>query len=183
MANPKFTVLGTTWTFDEAAAAEVAGNAAELAEALALSVTAGGHPENGSHNLDGPEFEYSATAEDNGIAGILDLEPGLVFAGPTGLYTTAKVEVVSVSILEGTIAPEATDEVTLAIFVNSAIWAIADEGYVTAGGNSEVATEFNVSASVALTELDVVRVAVLTVNGDEAGQDWDIDTLGVLNIT
>ena len=183
MANVKYSVLGLDATVSEAAAAEVNPDQTAM-EALAMAIAAGGHDEigGGDHLHDGSEFEYSATAEDNGIAGAYDLEPGLIFRGPANLYTTVKVAVVDVDVTEGTIAPEATDEVTLAIHVNSALWAIADEGFVENQANGTV-VEFNVSADLALTELDVIRLVLLSPTGDESEIDYDVDSVGLVEIT
>ncbi len=182
MANYKNTILGFRATIDEAAAAETDGPGPEVGEALALTVVAAsGH----GKITNGTEFEYSATATDNGIAGNLSGEPGLVFQGPAGLYTIAKISVEDVKVSEGSIAvPDAEDTVTLALFVNSALWAIADEGFAP-DESFDVGTtfEFNISETdVALTEDDVVRVVILGVEANEETLDWDIGDEGVLEI-
>jgi hypothetical protein len=86
------------------------------------------------------EFVYGATAEDNGIAGILDGQPGLVYAGPNGGY--ARVKISNHDVLEHAIiaVPEATDTVALAIYKNSEVAAYGDEGFVA---QSEIAIEMN----------------------------------------
>ena len=183
MANVKFSVLGLDATVSEAANAEVNPDQTDM-EALAMAIVAGGHSEigGGDHLHDGSEFEYSATAEDNGIAGAYDLEPGLIFRGPANLYTTVKVTVSDVDVTEGAITlPETTDEVTLALHVNSALWAIADEGFVE-NGAAAIVTEFNVSADLALTEADVIRLVLLSPTGDESEIDYDVSATGTVEI-
>ena len=183
MANVSNTVLGLDATVSENASAEVNPDQADM-EALAMAVVAGGHAEigGGDHLHDGSEFEYSATAEDNGIAGAYDLEPGLIFRGPANLYTTVKVAVADVDVTEGTgTVPEATDEITLALHVNSALWAIADEGFVENGADGTV-VEFNVSANLALTEADVIRLVLLSPTGDESDLDYDVSATGTVEI-
>ncbi len=182
MANYKNTIMGFRATVDEAAAAETDGPGVEQAEALALSPVA--VPDHGKIT-NGTEFLYSATATDNGIAGILSGEPGLIFQGPAGLYTIAKVAVTDVNVQEGSIAvPDDEDTCTLALFVNSALWAIADEGFAPDESfDTGTAFPFNISSTdLALTELDVVRVAVLGVEANEETLDWDIGNEGVLEI-
>ncbi len=182
MANVKFSVLGVDATVTADAEALVNPDQTDMA-ALAMAIVAGGHSEiaGGDHLHDGSEFEYSATAEDNGIAGAYDLEPGLIFRGPANLYTTVKVVVQNVDVTEGIIAPEATDEITLSLHVNSALWAIADEGFVENGANGTV-VEFNLSADLALTEADVVRLVLLSPTGDESEINYDVGSAGTVEI-
>lgn len=162
-------------TFVEAAAAEVSGgNIVELTESLALEV------DEDDYGLHGLTFTYSATAEDNGIAGESDLEPGLIYEGPAEIWVPVTVRVRDCDVLEGTIAPEATDEVQLVCYVNSIPMLASDEGFVTAGANTETATEYNIDGVVYLTDTDVVRFVLATVTGDEGiiAQDWDVAVTG-----
>ena len=122
MPNYKNSVLGANFTIDEDTDVEIDGPGEEQAEALAVTQIIG----ESAHINQGVEWTYGATAEDNGIAGELDLQPGIVFSGPAGLYTVCKVAVNQVDVLEGAIiAPEQEDFVTLGLYVNSALWAIA----------------------------------------------------------
>ena len=186
MPNYKNTVLGARFTIDEAAAAETDGPGEEQGEALALTAVA--TPSHGKIT-NGTEFEYQAVAEDNGIvdAGLsfLDDEPGVVYRGPIGLFTVVKVRVTDVDIQEGAIAvPDDEDTVTLALFVNSTLWAIADEGFAP-NESFDVGTpvEFNISQTdLALTEDDVIRVVLLGVEANEETLDWDVSNEGTLEI-
>lgn len=163
--------------FTEAAAAETAegvAGTANLAEALALEAIV---PVDGVLPLEGGTLEYNATAEGRtgevAVGGNdLDEEPGLVWGGPAGVFAHLQVRVTNLDILEGTIAPEDTDTVTAAVFVNNDIVAFADEGYV---GEIDVATavEFNIDTIVSVTEGDVIRIAL--VGGGEEAADWDVD--------
>lgn len=182
MAESKNTVLGARFTVDEAAAAETDGPGAEQGEGLALTqVATPGH----GKLTQGTEFEYSAIASDNGIAGMLSGEPGVVFRGPAGLYTVVLAKVSGVHIQEGSITlPNDEDTVTLALFVNSALWAIADEGFSPEESmDTETGVVFNISETpLALTEADVIRVVALGVEANEETLDWDIGDEGVLEI-
>lgn len=152
----------------EAAAAEVAEGVFgtdNVAEALALTE---GYDETG-------DWVYSATAEGrtgevavNGID--LDGEPGLIYSGPAGGAVGVTIE--EVDIAEGTIAPEATDSVTLALTLNNDIVAYADEGYVSEL-DTETAAEMNLSTYVGnLQPGDVLRVALI--GGGEETMDVDV---------
>lgn len=137
----------------EAAAAEVAEGTVPTAEALALTE---GYSEIG-------DWIYSATAEGRtGEVAVnsidLDLEPGLIYSGPAGGAVGVTIEEVDIS--EGTIAPEATDTATLALFLNNDIIAYADEGFVALTG--EVLHEMNLSTYVGnLQPGDVLRVGLV----------------------
>jgi hypothetical protein len=89
----------------------------------------------------------------------LDLEPGLIYSGPAGGAVGVTIE--EVDITEGTIAPEATDTATLALFLNNDIVAYADEGFVALH-------EMNLSTYVGgLQPGDVLRVGLVG-SGSEA---------------
>ena len=186
MPNYKNTVLGMRCTIDEAAASETDGPGEEQGEALALTVVA---TPSHSRITNGTEFEYQASAEDGGIVSItlsyLDDEPGIVYRGPAGLYTIVKVRVTDVDVQEGSIAvPDDEDTCTLALFVNSTLWAIADEGFAP-NESFDVGTpiEFNISQTdLALTEDDVIRVVLLGVETNEETLDWDVGNEGTLEI-
>ncbi len=60
-----------------------------------------------SDNTDVTNFLFSEAAEDNGIAGVLDGNDGLIYDGPPGNYV--HVQCAEVEIAEGTIAPANTD--------------------------------------------------------------------------
>lgn len=152
-----------TITMAEAAAAETA---AEGAEALAMT-------ENTSTAESG-DWIYSATAEGrtgevavNGID--LDGEPGLIYSGPEGGAVSVLVDGLDIS--EGTIAPEATDTVTVGVFLNNTLVATANEGFVALTG--EATHEMNVETYVGgLTAGDVLRVGLI--GGGEETVDTDV---------
>jgi hypothetical protein len=152
----------------EAAAAETAEGTqgtANLAEAIALTE---GYNETG-------DWIYSATAESLGgevaVLGLdVDDEPGLIYSGPVGGAISVVVD--GVAVLEGTIAPEATDSVVLAIMLNNTVVGYADEGY-TSELDTETAVTFNAATYIGnLQEGDVVRVALI--GGGEEASDWDV---------
>jgi hypothetical protein len=181
MANYKNSILGAKYTVSEAAAAELDGPGEVNAEALALAAVAGVH----GVVTDSTEFTYSATAVDNGIAGDLSGQPGIIFEGPAGLYTVTKVKVTNLHVSEGSIAvPDAEDTVTIGLYVNSALWAIAEEGFSPDESmDTETGVEFNISETdLALTELDVIRVALVGVDANEELLDFDIDAQGTVEI-
>ena len=157
--------------FQEELAAEVSGsNIVELAEALVLE------PSEDDYNLHGLTFTYSGEAVDRGIAGELSNEPGMIYEGPAEIWVPVTVRVRNVDVTEGTIAPEATDEVALVCYVNSTPAIEADEGFVENQANGTI-IEFNMDGMVYLTDLDVVRFCLVTVEGDEGiiAQDYDVD--------
>lgn len=161
----------------EAAAAETAEgtlNTSNLAESLALTEAF----------MELGFFTYSATAEGRtGEVAVngndVDDEPGLIYTGPSGVAFNIGFTLLNVA--EGTIAPEATDEVTAVLFVNNTIVGFADEGFVSEV-DTETAVEFNMENGtyVVLMEGDVVRLGLLG-SGDETA-DWDVDTAGSLYI-
>lgn len=125
-----------------------------------------------------PDWTYSATAEDNGTAGILDGQPGLTYSGPATNHF--RVNVTNFDTIEHAItAPEATDKAVMALYRNSEVIDFADEG-LTAHA-SEIAVEFNIDTFVTLNENDVLRVAVFF-SGEEADADLDLAP-GEISIT
>lgn len=125
------------------------------------------------------EFVYSAIAEDNGTAGILDGQPGLIYKGPNGGY--ARVKVQNHDVLEHAIIaiPETTDTVALAIYKNSEVADYGDEGFVT---QNEIAIEMNVDTVVGpLQTNDVIRVALVG-GGKLETASWDV-TAGTITLT
>ena len=160
----------------EATAAETAEGTqgtANLAESLGLTEA---YVETG-------HWVYSATAEgrtgETAVLGIdLDGEPGLIYNGPAG--GAVSVTIKDVDVLEGTIAPEATDSVVMALMLNNDVVAYADEGY-TAEIDTATAVEFNLSTYVGnLQPLDVLRVVLI--GGGEEVADWDVDAIGEIVI-
>jgi hypothetical protein len=160
----------------EAAAAEVAEGVygtANTGEALALTE---GYAEMG-------DWIYSANAEGrtgevavNGLD--FDGEPGLIYSGPPGGAVGITVE--EVDIAEGTIAPEATDSVTLAVMLNNTVVAFADEGFVSEL-DTETAAEMNCSTYVGgLQTGDVIRIALI--GGGQETMDVDV-TPGDVRLT
>lgn len=157
------------------AAVEVPENAtveagATGAEAFPLTAA------NFADNLD---WTYSATAEDNGTAGVLDLQPGLIFAGEAG---GVAIQAAQIDLIEHAIAPpETADEYTVALFKNSTPIQYADEGFVVQTG---AAIEFNVGPTyIDMAEGDVLRLGLIMATGDEVGEvDFDLDASGTLVI-
>lgn len=135
-------VFGET---DEVALVEPGAN---LVESTALTLTA---------DAEAADWTYSAIAEDNGTAGALDGQPGVIYNGPSG--NAVRVQVTNYDVLEHAItAPEATDRAVMCVFKNSDIVAYADEGFSAVA--SEIAVEFNVDTVVMVNESDVIRVGV-----------------------
>ncbi len=130
-----------------------------------------------------PEWTYSETAEDNGTAGILDLQPGLVYEGPQGMYVQVSIRALDVSAALlgfGVGAPAATDTSELAIYVNSVLKHSSDEGPSTEIDDSTI--EFNLDGHVGpLNESDVIRV-VLAATGEEADADLRMVSPAVITI-
>jgi hypothetical protein len=153
-------------TSTEAAAAEVQSGTEET-EALALTVV------NNSRN-----FEYAAAAEDNGTAGALDGEPGIVYVGEA--TQAVRVSVRDLDITGGTIAPEATDEATVAVYKNSELVTYADEGFVNE--LDAVTYEMNIDTVVdAVVPGDVIRVVLQA--GDATTEAIDVDVAAVAVVT
>lgn len=151
--------------FAEAAAAETV---AEGAESLALE---------GITPAVNGDFSYSATAEDLGTAGALDLEPGFIYSGPPGNHV--RVKFTGLDLSAGTIAPEAADTVAAVLYKNSEIVDYADEGFVA---ELDTAThEMNIDTVVGpLKTGDVLRVGLK--GGGEETVDVDVALGGTLNI-
>jgi hypothetical protein len=156
--NQKFEKQGPIYgETDEVALVEPGANLVE-STALTLSVDA-----------ESADWTYSATAEDNGTAGNLDGQPGVVYNGPNGGY--AQVRVTNYDTLEHAItAPEATDTAALALFKNSEVVDYGDEGFNAHA--SEIAVENNVNTYVGpLNTGDVVRVGVVFTGEVDADLD------------
>lgn len=154
------------FSFTEAAAAEV--SAAEENESLALTA-------DGAESVN---WTYSATAEDNGTAGDLDGEPGVIYRGEG--TQAVRVSIRDLDLAEGTSPPEATDEVTIGVYKNSTLVAYADEGFVSEL-DTETAAEMNVDTVVdAVGENDVIRVGLIGDNGETI--DIDVAAGGVVTI-
>lgn len=164
--STKFNVMQLSGTVPEVALSEPG---AILAEAIPVTLT------NIANSVD---YTYSATAEDNGTAGDLDGQPGVIYAGPSGM--AVRVAVQGVDTLEHAItAPEATDTAALTVWKNSVIVAHGDEGYNE--HDAEIAVENNVDTIVAeLNEGDVIRVG-FTFTG-EVNADLDVAP-GIMTIT
>lgn len=129
------------------------------------------------------QFVYSATAEgrtgeepDETSAIDLDDEPGLIYRGASGVAFTIGFD--NIDITEGTIAPEATDSVVVALMVNNAILGFSDEGYTNLTGEAVHEHNLENGTYVVLQESDVVRLALIG-DGDEV-TDTDVDTAGSL---
>lgn len=143
---------------------------AETPEAQPLTVSAGI-----AANESG-DWAYSASAEDNGTAGALDLQPGLVYTGPNG--GAVRVKITNFDVDEESIIADATDTATMAIYVNSTLVAYADEGFV---GELDITAEFNVDTYVGgLQSGDVIRVAI--VGGTEETWEAGVAEGGTIDI-
>ena len=137
-------------------------------------------------NVEGPssDWTYSATAEGltgevavNGID--MDLEPGLIYAGPIGASAAFQIEL---DLKAGQVAPEAADDVTLGVFRNNDLIAHAPEGFV-----SELDTEtaeFTLQGTVDnLQTGDVLRVGVIAHAGNEDAVEYATSGHGLLIIS
>ncbi len=103
------------------------------------------------------DWAYSATAEDNGTAGNLDGQPGIIYTGPNG--NAVRVKVTNFDVDEESIIADPADSATMGIYVNSSLVAYADEGFVA---ELDITAEFNVDTYVGgLQSNDVIRVAVI----------------------
>jgi hypothetical protein len=148
--NTKFNVVPLLGTVPEAALVEPGVNEAEAVPVTLTSVA------------DSIDWTYSATAEDNGTAGILDGQPGVIYNGPSGNHVRVAMHAITL--------PEATDTAALAVFVNSEVRDYGDEGFNTHA--AEIAVENNIDTVVVLNEGDVLRVG-MSFNG-EADADLDL---------
>ena len=170
MADPtnhtKFNTKQLAGTVPEAALVEAG---AILAESVPVTLT------DIANSID---FTYSATAEDNGVAGDLDGQPGCIYAGPSGM--AVRVAVANVDAIEhGITLPEATDTAALTVWKNSDAVGYGDEGFSTHA--AEIAVEHNTDILVAdLNEGDVIRVG-FTFTGEVDG-DLDL-AAGQMTIT
>ena len=156
--------------FSEAAAAETV---AEAAEALAL--------EGVSVN---PHWLYSATAEDNGSAGSLDGQPGLIYKGE--VTTAALVNVRALTLAAGSITPEAADKVAAGIYKNSVLVATLDNEsvageYVFDELDAETIVAECDSIVDAVAPGDVIRVGLLGL-GEET-VDVDVAVGGAISVS
>jgi len=156
--STKFNVVQQTGVVPELALAEPGAN---LVEAIPVTMT---------NNADNIDLVYNGTAEDNGIAGNLDGQPGLVYNGPQGNYF--RVAITNVDTIEHAItAPEAADTAALAVFINSEVVDFGDEGYNE--HDAEIAVENNLDTLVGpFNEGDVLRVG-FSFTG-EANADLDV---------
>jgi hypothetical protein len=170
MPNPtkhtKFSVKELSGTVPEVALVEAG---AILAESIPVTMT------NVANSID---FSYSATAEDNGTAGALDGQPGVIYAGPSGM--AVRVAIANVDTIEhASTPPEATDTAALTLWRNSEAVGYGDEGFNA--HVSEIAVENSLDTIVAgLNEGDVLRVG-FTFTGEVNG-DLDVAP-GVMTIT
>lgn len=144
-------------------------------------------------NTNVTNFLFSENAEDNGTAGDLDLQDGLIYDGPPGNYV--QVRVADLNVTEGTIIASAVDEVAAAVYINSTLFAIMDteDARRLTGGlgtekvedvnetkGSGFVSEFDTEANAAfhfdgrvgpLSTGDVIRFGLLS--GNEETSDWD----------
>ena len=118
---------------------------------------------------DNIDFTYSETAEDNGTAGVMDGQDGLIYNGPG---TAVRVAWANVDLLEAAITgPEATDKAGIALVVNSTVVHFSDEGVNT--HDAEIAVEYNGDTYVSLAESDVLRLAMVT-TGEVGEVNYDL---------
>lgn len=141
--------------------------------ALAMTVDVGG----GAF----PDFTFSSEAENPGSTGDMDTDFGLIYSGPAGTTAYFVVALANIDVEwgeEGTIDPDAEDTVSVDVYVNSTRVIQSDEGQSTFAEEATV-IEFNVTAeTVALTEGDVLRVALTPVAANGAGLTWDVEEGG-----
>jgi hypothetical protein len=129
------------------------------------------------------DWTYSATAEGRtgevAVDGVdMDLEPGLIYSGPVG--GAVRVAWDNVDVSAGDIAPEATDRISCALYLNNTLVAGSDEGSVNE--LDTVTAEF--SGSVVLNNLqtnDVLRIG-LQGSGEET-VDLNVSQGGHLTIS
>tara|TARA_R110000824_G_scaffold102267_4_gene242632 strand:+ start:711 stop:1127 length:417 start_codon:yes stop_codon:yes gene_type:complete len=130
-----------------------------------------------------PHWLYSATAEDNGTAGLLDGEPGVIYKGV--ITQAVRVNARDLVIASGIIAPEATDTIIVGVYKNSTL--------VSSFDNETVAGEIIVDELDAVTATlevdtivdavgpgDVIRVAILGQGAETL--DLDVAAGGALSI-
>ena len=157
-------------SFTEAVAAETAG---EEAEALALTAT----------GLS-PDFEYSATAENPGSTGEMDLQPGLIYKGEVTRPVMVRVDALTLS--GGTIAPEATDQIVAGIFKNGTLVAtldnesVADE-YILDELDAETGVMKGGTIVDAVAPADVIRVGILGLGAETV--DVDVAAAGSVSVS
>lgn len=145
------------------------------AVATALTVDAGAYGAAGAADL-----VYSATAEDNGTAGEMDGQPGLIASGiPEGIRVPVRVNIDNLDLNAGIETPEASDTFVVAVAVNSEVQASSDEGF--SAGNAEAL--HNLDTTVYVAQNDVIRVAVVGGASNEAGRGVDVDASGELTIS
>ena len=148
---------------------------AEGAEAYAMT------PSSGIAAMESGDWAYSALAEGrtgevavNGID--LDVEPGLIYSGPSG--GAFRVKVANFDVVDGDIAVEAADTLTMAVLLNNTVVAFADEGFVA---ELDISAEYNVDTYVGgLISGDVLRVGLI--GGGEETMDLTISEGGTLDI-
>lgn len=158
-----------TGDFSEAAAAETV---AEASVSLALEAT-----------TLSPHYTYSATAEDAGVVGALDASPGVTFSGP--MVTAVRVSFSGLVLSEGTIAPEATDSLSVGVFKNSVLQSTATNETVS---GEQVVTELDAFAATmqidtiidAVAPGDVIRFGIIGL-GEET-VDIDVAVGGAVSI-
>jgi hypothetical protein len=129
------------------------------------------------------DWTYSATAEGRtgevAVDGVdMDGEAGLIYSGPVG--GAVRVAWDNVDVSAGDIAPEATDKINCALYLNNTLVAGSDEGSVSE--LDTVTAEF--SGSVVLNNLqtnDVLRIG-LQGSGEET-VDLNISQGGHLSIS
>ena len=127
------------------------------------------------------DWTYSATATDNGIAGEMSGEPGLIYNGQSGAAVRVVVSNLDLA-SDGIIAPTAGDNYIMAVYVNSTLTLESDEG--TENEMDTDTVEHNVDGVVYdLQETDVIRFAPGLLSGttgslevEEAstGQGWAV---------
>ena len=128
-----------------------------------------------------PFWEYAAAMEDNGSAGALDLDPGLKYLGPSGIFI---VGFDNLDAIEGTITGESTDEIDIAVYVNSTETIECDEGD-TEYPTGEAVVEFNLAdTQLTLETGDVVRFVrqMAASNEDDPDTDWNLTQASAWNI-
>lgn len=123
------------------------------------------------------DWTYSATAEGRGgetpdttaLPGYsvdMDDAPGLIYSGPSGGQVEIEWANVDIKAVNTPSSPEATDELTVALFLNNKFVGQSDEGFAT---EFDTATaEFNgTHVLTGLIATDVIRFALITQEGSE----------------
>jgi hypothetical protein len=129
----------------------------------------------GPSDAESADWVYSSTAEDNGVAGVLDGSPGFVYVGPRESVSVRVADVDLTDNIKATLG--AADFANVCVYKNSELASSSDEGWNT----HEASVEYNVDTVMDVQSGDVVRVAV-QFSGEEADADLTLAEGGVISI-